>query len=75
MDVDVFVARDRPFDQRALERAGLAMLGDSEGIPVSSAEDTILAKLEWFRRGGEVSERQWTDVVGLLDRAIAEAAV
>jgi len=35
-------------------------------IPVSSAEDTILAKLEWFRRGGEVSERQWGDVIGVL---------
>ena len=26
----------------------------------------ILAKLEWFRGGGEVSERQWTDVLGIL---------
>jgi hypothetical protein len=26
----------------------------------------VLAKLEWFRRGGETSERQWTDVRGLL---------
>jgi hypothetical protein len=26
----------------------------------------VLAKLEWFRRGGEVSERQWWDVVGVL---------
>ncbi len=33
---------------------------------MASAEDTILAKLEWFRAGGEVSERQWSDVVGVL---------
>ena len=26
----------------------------------------VLAKLEWYRRGGEVSERQWTDVMGVL---------
>jgi hypothetical protein len=26
----------------------------------------VLAKLEWFRRGGEVSERQWADVLGVL---------
>jgi hypothetical protein len=26
----------------------------------------VIAKLEWFRRGGEVSERQWTDVLGVL---------
>jgi len=33
---------------------------------VASAEDTVLAKLEWFRAGGEASERQWSDVVGVL---------
>lgn len=26
----------------------------------------MLAKLEWFRKGGEVSDRQWADVVGVL---------
>jgi hypothetical protein len=64
--VDVFVSRDRPFDRRALERVRPASLEGGVAIPVSSPEDTVLAKLEWFRRGGEVSERQWTDVVGLL---------
>ena len=33
---------------------------------MASAEDTVLAKLEWFRLGGETSERQWWDVVGIL---------
>jgi len=64
--VDVFVSRDRSFDRRALERVRSASLEGGVAIPVSSPEDTVLAKLEWFRRGGEVSERQWTDVVGLL---------
>ena len=26
----------------------------------------MLAKLEWYRKGGHVSERQWTDVIGVL---------
>ncbi|HSQ32947.1 MAG TPA: hypothetical protein VLN49_23990 [Gemmatimonadaceae bacterium] len=30
-------------------------------------EDTILRKLEWYRRGGESSERQWRDVVGIVN--------
>jgi hypothetical protein len=33
---------------------------------VASAEDTILRKLEWYRAGGETSERQWNDLRGIL---------
>jgi hypothetical protein len=33
---------------------------------VKSAEDTILRKLLWFRHGGGVSDRQWSDVLGVL---------
>jgi len=33
---------------------------------VATAEDTILAKLEWYRMGGDVSEQQWRDVLGVM---------
>ncbi len=65
MKVDVFVARERPFDHRALDRVQMATV-EGHAIPVASAEDTLLAKLEWSRRGGEVSERHWGDVLGLI---------
>ena len=32
----------------------------------ASPEDIIIAKLEWYRKGGEVSERQWRDIIGIL---------
>lgn len=32
----------------------------------ASPEDTVLSKLDWYRKGGEVSERQWRDVLGVL---------
>ena len=32
----------------------------------ASPEDTVLAKLEWYRKGGEVSDRQWRDLLGVL---------
>jgi hypothetical protein len=67
--VDVFVSKGRPFDREALSRARVDALGEAAEAPsvrVASAEDTVLAKLEWFRSGGESSERQWTDIVGLL---------
>jgi hypothetical protein len=69
--IDVFVSRGRPFDRRALDRARPAPLEDGGAILVSSPEDTVLAKLEWFRRGGETSERQWTDITGLLNASVS----
>jgi hypothetical protein len=33
---------------------------------VTSPEDVILSKLEWYRTGGEVSDRQWRDILGVL---------
>lgn len=66
--IDVFVSKGRPFDRSAAERARpYAFGGRAAGqFFVASAEDTILAKLEWFRLGGETSERQWWDIVGVL---------
>ncbi len=67
--IDVFVSKGRPFDRSAAERARRHLIGDEGpdgGFFVASAEDTVLAKLEWFRLGGETSERQWWDIVGVL---------
>jgi hypothetical protein len=33
---------------------------------VATAEDTILRKLLWYRKGGESSERQWNDIRGVM---------
>ena len=35
-------------------------------VPIATAEDTIISKLEWFRLTNETSERQWDDVSRLL---------
>jgi hypothetical protein len=66
--IDVFVQKDRAFDRELLARRVKApVLGESEGeFGVVSAEDTILIKLEWFRLGGETSDRQWGDVLGVM---------
>ena len=67
--IDVFVSKDRPFDREVARRARAQVIDQSPAAPlvlVASAEDTVLAKLEWFRRGGETSERQWWDIVGVL---------
>jgi hypothetical protein len=66
--VDVFVMSRRPFEQSARQRIvrGTLPADSSRDYPLASAEDTILNKLEWFRSGGEVSERQWKDIIGVM---------
>ena len=34
-------------------------------VGVAAPEDILLAKLEWFRLGGETSDRQWRDISGI----------
>lgn len=66
--VDVFVSRRRPFDNESMRRATTERLGESKtvDVPIASAEDSIIAKLEWYRLTDETSERQWDDVSRLL---------
>lgn len=66
--VDVFVPWTRPFLQSQLARAQKQTFVFETEISAkfASPEDTILAKLEWYRIGGEVSERQWRDILGVL---------
>jgi len=66
--VDVFISRGRPFDRAQFQRRMVQVVSaDPERTAYfASAEDTLLAKLEWYRLGGEVSERQWRDVLGVL---------
>ena len=66
--VDVFVPRPRPFVEMQFSRARKENLSSDPKMVanVASPEDTLLAKLEWYRMGGEVSERQWRDVLGIL---------
>lgn len=66
--VDVFLIKQRPFDLNQMRRRVLQPIGENptEKAYISSAEDIVLAKLEWYREGGETSERQWRDIIGVL---------
>lgn len=52
-------------ERRRAHRVRLGEGADSE-VSVQSPEDTVLQKLVWYRKGGEVSDRQWRDVQGVL---------
>ncbi len=66
--VDIFVPHPRPFLKSQLSRAQKQTFTFETEVSAkfASAEDTILSKLEWYRMGGEVSERQWRDILGVL---------
>jgi hypothetical protein len=66
--VDVFIPRLRDFDRMQLGRSAPAViLADPErSVYVTSPEDVVLSKLEWYRMGDEVSDRQWRDILGVL---------
>lgn len=66
--VDVFPATDA-FHLSQLQRATREVLefsGETGEYPVASAEDILLAKLRWYRDGGEVSDVQWGDITGIV---------
>lgn len=75
--VDFIVRKERPFSREEFQRRAPHKLLDVP-VFVASAEDTVIAKLEWSKLSGG-SERQRRDVAGIvatvgpaLDRAYVE---
>ncbi|HEY3579140.1 MAG TPA: DUF6036 family nucleotidyltransferase [Pyrinomonadaceae bacterium] len=66
--VDIFVAQEDEFASAQLDRRQLRKISPDrdESVYVASPEDTILAKLRWYRAGNESSTNQWNDVLGIL---------
>jgi hypothetical protein len=63
--IDLFTAntlREKAERARAIEMT----LAPEVIVRVASPEDTVLRKLDWYRQGGGVSDRQWNDVLGVL---------
>jgi len=66
--IDIFVSKGTEFEKKQLERRELKNVIPEQEMTayVASAEDTILAKLAWYRLGNEVSDQQWRDILGVL---------
>ena len=66
--VDIFLPKTDEFAWAQLERRQLRRISadTKDAVYVATAEDTVLAKLRWYRLGNEVSGTQWNDVVGII---------
>lgn len=65
--VDIFLlAGDILGHERMQHRRSILLRPPDDRAWLSSPEDMILEKLDWYRKGGEVSDRQWRDVLGVF---------
>lgn len=62
---DVYCSKGDALGRGQLERR-IVISTPNGPIPVTSAEDIILQKLLWFVEGGQVSDRQWRDLIGVV---------
>lgn len=67
---DIFpLAPDRyqqaQFARRKYEHTSL-FTGEPLELAVASPEDVVLSKLLWYHQGGESSDQQWKDVLGVI---------
>ena len=67
LKIDVFIPKQRAFDKEEQQHIQQAVLVEGTRLfLVTSPEDIILNKLEWYRMGNEISDRQWNDILGVL---------
>jgi len=72
--VDFFLLSGRNFSREEFSRRVSRRVDPHSEFEayVQAPEDAVLSKLDWFRRGGEVSENQWRDVLGMLRQRAAQ---
>jgi hypothetical protein len=66
LKIDFFGNARGPYDEAEFARSRPVEVRSGRALMVKSPEDTVLRKLLWYREGGEVSDRQWRDILGVL---------
>lgn len=67
---DVFVSRGDSWSCEEMARARTEQLDTPDGkvaVRFASPEDTLLHKMVWYKLGNQVSDRQWGDILGVLN--------
>jgi len=66
---DVFIMRGDSWSREEMTRARSEEFEGADGpvvVRFASPEDTLLHKLVWYKLGNEISDRQWSDILGVL---------
>ncbi|HEU4394886.1 MAG TPA: hypothetical protein VFS92_04910, partial [Planctomycetota bacterium] len=64
--VDLFLLRETAYDRESFHRRRREEVFPFGPCFVPSPEDVVLRKLLWFESGGRASDRQWSDILGVL---------
>ncbi len=67
MKVDVLLPQSRPFDSLLFQRAQqLPLVEGYHPVWITSPEDVVLMRLEWYRISGTTADDQWNDLLGVM---------
>ena len=68
MKVDLFIVGGSVLDEQQMDRRQRVQVAtDPERyLYFYTPEDILLQKLNWYRTGNEVSDRQWRDILGIV---------
>lgn len=70
MKIDIFVTKDREFERDQFKRSKKDTIVSEElnspSFYFCSPEDSILAKMEWYKLSNKTSDRQKSDIIGII---------
>lgn len=68
LKIDIFILKNIPYNDESFKRRMADTIGEDikREYFFASSEDIIINKLQWYKMGGKISERQWLDVIGVI---------
>lgn len=64
--VDIFILKQDQASKEEMSRRKSYRISEKHNLYLTSAEDIIIQKLHWYKLDNRVSQRQWKDVIGVL---------
>lgn len=65
--IDLFLVRADAYNLAEFSRARRVETAEGVFVPFAAPEDIVLQKLRWYEAGNRVSDRQWNDIVRVLE--------